>query len=360
MSTPLRRYAFRADASLEIGSGHVMRCLTLADALRARGGECHFICRPHAGHMIDTIRQRGHVAHPLPAPVATLATGYAAWLGADWIADAQQTANLLQPLRPDWLIVDHYALDRRWEKILKADVRYLLVIDDLADRPHECDALLDQNLGSTSRDYQQLVPAHCRLLVGAKYALLRPDFSQLRASSLKRRNTGQLRHILISMGGSDQPNATSQILNALRKCTLPENCQITVVMGAQARWLDQVHEISSMMPWPTNVLHNVNDMAARMAESDLAIGAAGSSSWERCCLGLPAILVCLAENQRMALQHLANAGAILAIDLNNVAQELKNTISKISTADKLTALSLNSAQITDGQGANRVMDIFYE
>jgi len=140
--------SFRVDASLQIGTGHVMRCLTLADALKAAGASCRFICREHPGHLLGLIRQRGHAAIALPEIVVDLSPAarehpfqpaHADWLGADWPTDAGQTQMALQGLVSDWLIVDHYALDARWESAVKTKYRKLMVIDDLADREHICD-----------------------------------------------------------------------------------------------------------------------------------------------------------------------------------------------------------------------------
>src|SRR5690606_16519294 len=282
------KVVFRADASLEIGSGHVMRCLTLAEALKAIGAECHFVCREHPGHLNDHIRQRGFPVTSLPVtdynPVGDPVPVHAPWLGCDWQTDSQQTSDILASIHPDWLVVDHYALDYRWEASLKNFYSRLLVIDDLADRHHDCDLLLDQNLGREAQDYFGLVPDNCALLIGPQYALLRPEFSELRDYSLSRRTQPALRQLLITMGGIDKDNVTGKVLTALQSSPLPEDCKILVILGATAPWLDQVRSLAEQMPWHTEVRVNVGNMAQCMADSDLAIGAAGSTSWERCCL----------------------------------------------------------------------------
>lgn len=352
-ATP-RRYAFRADASLEIGSGHVMRCLTLADALRARGGECHFICRPHDGHMIDAIRQRGHAAHSLPPPASIPAAGYTAWLGTDRATDAQQTADLLRPLRPDWLIVDHYALDHDWEHAVAPACAHIMAIDDLADRQHDCQLLLDQNLGRRATDYQGLVPATCTVLAGPGHALLRPDFSAERKRSLLRRGqSSPLRRLLITMGGMDQADATSQALDTLRSASaLPEDCHITVVMGGSAPWLGRVRALAATMPWPTEVLVNVSDMARLMADCDLCLGAAGGTAWERCCLGLPTIMLVTADNQRPGAQALAEAGAVRLLgDIDTGLPNLPQVMAELTPHAARLRISQAAASITDGRGA---------
>lgn len=371
------KIAFRVDASLQMGSGHVMRCLTLADALTAQGAQCHFISREHPGHLLEVIQQRGYMANrlaalDLPAQPAikiiapssqksseeqSQALAHAAWLGCDWQIDAQQTGAVLAKLQPDWLVVDHYALDQRWEESLAPHYQKLMVIDDLADRAHCCDLLLDQNLGSQPQHYAQLVPAHCRVLAGPNYALLRPEFAALRAYSLQRRQTSGLKNILITMGGVDQPNATGQVLQALKTSALPQDCQITVVMGLTAPWLANVRELAAQMPWPTEVVVNVADMGQRMADSDLAIGAAGSTSWERCCLGLPTLMVVLADNQKSgALALAAKHAAYLIGNVGDIATQLPLSVLDLISPAHLLQLSHAAALVTNGCGAELVRD----
>ena len=284
---------------------------------------------------------------------------HAAWLGCHWQTDAQQTGNVLATLKPDWLVVDHYALDRQWEMALKPHYGKLMVIDDLADRDHACDLLLDQNLGRQPEGYAKLVPAQCQALTGPRYALLRPEFSALRAYSLQRRqNNSAIRQLLITMGGVDRTNATAQVLQALKNCPLPADSRITVVMGLAAPWLQNVRELAAQLPWPTDVVVNVNDMAQRMADSDLAIGAAGSTSWERCCLGLPTLMVVLADNQKEAAAHIQNAGAANYLALNRSTNEDLQTQFQalFNVPEQLNRMTDCASTIADGSGADRVVD----
>lgn len=362
------KVAFRADASLQIGTGHVMRCLTLADALAARGGQCDFLCRAHEGNLIDFIRAKGHGVHALPSP-PLVDVGVSAndsdddtpphrrWLGATQAQDLDACAPVLAALRPDWLIVDHYALDARWERALAPHCGRLMVIDDLADRPHACDLLLDQTFGRAAADYSAWVPPHCQLLCGSRYALLRPEFAALRPYSLQRRAQPQLRHLLITMGGVDKDNATGQVLAALRHCALPVDCEITVVMGATAPWRAEVERQAQNMPWPTRVRVGVSDMAKRMADSDLAIGAAGATSWERCCLGLPTILLVLARNQAVVAQGLERAGAARLIDQGqDILERLPVLFAPLLAAPvELALMSEAASAIVDGHGVNTLI-----
>jgi UDP-2,4-diacetamido-2,4,6-trideoxy-beta-L-altropyranose hydrolase len=236
-----------------------------------------------------------------------------------------------------------------------------MVIDDLADRRHQCDLLLDQNLGRSLHDYQGLVPGRCNVMTGPDYALLRPEFASLREPSTKRRAAPSLRRILISMGGVDVPNATCEVLQALRTAHLPPDCEITVVMGGTSPWLSQVRAVASEMPRPTEVLVGVSDMARVMAESDLAIGAAGSTSWERCCLGLPSIVLVLADNQRFISSQLDRAGAANALHLSvDGLGALHRLIDEYSKPENLARMSAAAANVCDGLGAQRIGNKLYE
>ena len=351
---------FRVDASLQIGTGHVMRCLTLADALAAQGADCQFICRAHEGHLIEFIRSKGYVLHTLPAePLEAVLDGLAHsyWLGVSQAQDAVACISIVAKQRPDWLVVDHYALDAQWENALALYCQKLMVIDDLADREHACQLLLDQTFGRTAGDYQPYVPASCQLLCGSEYALLRPEFAALRSYSLHRRGRPMLRELLITMGGVDKDNATGQVLQALQYCRLPIDCKITVVMGITAPWLDKVRSQANDMPWTTRVLVGVKEMAQLMADSDLAIGAAGATSWERCCLGLPTIMFVLASNQHLIAQGLERAGAVKCVYIeNNIGFFINEIICNLTDIPvNLLIMSESAASIVNGDGVKTVL-----
>lgn len=352
----------RTDASIQIGTGHVMRCLTLADALAAQGHQCHFICRAHRGHLGELIVRKGHGLTLLSSPESSaqqLSEGtvddYASWLGVPWPVDAEETMQAIAGTKPDWLVVDHYALDARWEQQLTDAADKIMVIDDLANRTHRCVLLLDQTFGRQPEDYRELVPENATLLCGSKYALLRPEFAQLRGYSLRRRQQGRLQHLLVNLGGVDKDNTISQILQALAASRLPKDCRITVVMGATAPWTEEVKQKAAQLPWPTEVKVGVENMAKLMADSDLAIGAAGSTSWERCCLGLPAIMVVLAENQARIASALETVGAVHLLNLSSLDTDLVAVIDSLD-AEAILKLSSAARDITDGSGVMRTIE----
>jgi UDP-2,4-diacetamido-2,4,6-trideoxy-beta-L-altropyranose hydrolase len=350
---------FRADASNEIGTGHVMRCLTLADALESQGVECQFICRTPSGHISDHIKDRGFRVYDLGTESSSLTYGtvdaldHAHWLGVSQEYDVQQCKEIVTAFKPDLIVVDHYALDQEWEDCFGSTCK-IVVIDDLADRSHVCDLLLDQTYGRMAVEYASLVPDKCISLCGSEFSLLRPEFAELRAASLLRRDAPVCRKILVNMGGVDNDNITCHVLKQLDLSPYVTDCEIVVVMGKSAPWLNQVTETAEAISLSTEVLVGVSNMAELMASADLAIGAAGSTAWERCCLGLPTIMLILAENQQLIAEHLEEAGG--AMVLREGVVNLTDLLSVATQSGWLISASEKSASIVDGKGASRVVE----
>jgi UDP-2,4-diacetamido-2,4,6-trideoxy-beta-L-altropyranose hydrolase len=329
--------AFRTDASLSIGSGHVMRCLTLAGALRERAGaQCHFIGRGGDGDLLALVRSQGHAAHALPP--------------AD---PGDAAAEVLAALRPDWLVVDHYGIDARWERRARTSCRRILVIDDLADRPHDCDLLLDQNVyadADATQRYGGLVPPHCRVLVGAAHALLRPEFAAAGAAP-RARSFDPVRRLHVFFGGSDPTGDTLRTLDCLAREDF-SRLQVDVVIGAQNPQRAQVMAAADGRP-NLRVSVQVADMARHLAEADLAIGACGSAALERCRLALPTLTLVTADNQRELAEGLARRGAILPLgptadlDGERLAASLADAL---ASPDRLREVSRASLALFEGAG----------
>lgn len=355
------KIAFRVDASVHIGSGHVMRCLTLAKALRDVGANCRFVCRDHPGNMIGYIRNQGFHVAELPKLTAnfenenTKGLVHESWLGAHWKTDSEQTKAALEGVLTDWLIVDHYALDIGWEKTLRSSCNNLLVIDDLADRKHDCDLLLDQNLvANMAERYTSKVPERCVLLLGPRYALVRPEFGQIRSASLKRRSPPNLQRLLIFLGGSDAENETSKVIRGVRMASRQWQ-HIDVVVGSSFVALDELRqeltELSSI------TLHiQTAEMAELMLNSDLAVTAGGSVTWEKCTLGLPSLVVIQGDNQYPIATNMHLLGAQRTVGLAskltpaNYAQALDAI-----QLNELSAMTESAKDICDGSGATAVL-----
>ena len=349
----------RTDASIQIGTGHVMRCLTLADELR--GADVIFVCREFAGNLCGYIEEKGYAVHRLPvsdAPEQDVETNlkHSAWLGADWQADAGQVEEIIKDLEspPDWLVVDHYALDERWEGYLWPYVKKIMVIDDLADRPHNCDLLLDQNFYENLESrYDGLVPSRCKKLLGPMYALLRPEFREARKNVRKR--DGHVKRIMIFFGGSDPTNETAKALEAIRMLNRPD-ITVDVVVGAFNPHRKVIEQIASDLP-DCACYFKVKDMAALMAGADLAVGAGGTTVWERCALALPSLVASVAENQEKTVSDMAEFGYLLflgrseAVSVDSIYHALEIAI---QSPWLLISFARKTRSLVDGKGAKRV------
>lgn len=357
-SIPIKRFIFRVDASQLIGTGHVMRCLTLAQALKQQGAQCEFICRAHEGHLIARIEQQGFhcwVLSKLPSTDSSILTGYDAWLGCSWQQDAQDCMTLLADQRFHWLVVDHYALDQRWETQVSVLYHRLLVIDDLANRPHQADCLLDQTLARTVQDYQALVNANCVYLLGCHYSLLRAEFALAHTKAQQRALDFQsVKHILITMGGVDAHNMTGKVLDQLARSTLAADTQITVVMGSQAPHRMLVKTQLDQLPYLTTLLIDVVDMPSLMLQADLAIGAAGTTTWERLCVGLPSLVLCLADNQQSIIEAVSKMGAAWYLRQLDILPDMLHVLCHLP--EQLMVMRQNALALVDGLGTQRVVN----
>jgi len=332
------RIVFRVDASQAIGAGHVMRCLALAQALA--GNTLEFVCRRSDGDLAEMIAKAGHRLHRL--------AGNAAQDAAGTLAAIQSGA----PGKPDWLIVDHYGIDAGWHAALRPHVGRILAIDDLADRDHDCDVLLDQNLApGEEQRYDGRLPAGCRVLAGLRYALLREEFQRLRRKVMPR---SALRQLLISFGGADAGNHTERALAALTRPEL-SGLAVDVVLGMSYPHAARIRERCAGIPAAT-LIEDPGRLAGCMAKADLAIGAAGNSLWERACLGLPSIVVAVAPNQSSLAARAAAEGIAIALEPDRFdAATLAASVSSIAAApEKLQAMSRRAFDLVDGSGAGRV------
>ncbi len=313
---------FRVDASRHIGTGHVMRCLTLAHALKQNGYNVHFISRSTTGNINHEVRRQGFGLTALP-PCTQLPTvngqpgTHESWLECSWQQDSTMSVEALTNIPfPQWLIVDHYALDQKWQQAMRAHCEHIMVIDDLADRQHDADILLDQNLYPDAQHrYKNLLPSHCKLLLGPEYTLLRDEFIQAAAAAVPRK---RLHNLLVFFGGVDASNETGKTINAIQR--VERDFTTHIVIGASNPHREQLEQQCSALP-DFHCHYNVSNMAQRMIEADLAIGGGGTTTWERCYLGLPSITLTLAHNQLAVNQAVAQHGACLLVGDTSITEQ---------------------------------------
>jgi UDP-2,4-diacetamido-2,4,6-trideoxy-beta-L-altropyranose hydrolase len=348
---------FRTDASSEIGSGHVVRCLTLAEALRRQGADCRFITRELPGHLCARIEARGFDIVRLPAPplgwqASPGGLAHAGWLGASQERDVDDTLAALGTAQtPDWLVVDHYGIGEIWERRIRPAVRALMVIDDLADRPHDCDLLLDQNLiADFEHRYEGLTSARCLRLLGPHYALLQRDYvDQSRCAAAER---SARRRILVYFGGADQRRLTSAVVDSLARLQ-GLDFRADIVIDARS---DQYGGIAKRVAERSDfTLHSdLPSLAPVLAQASVAIGASGTSSWERLYFGVPSIVVPIADNQVPIALELERCGYARVVDGDELSGEgfraLVEVAFDVATQHRLD----DAAGLVDGRGAERI------
>jgi UDP-2,4-diacetamido-2,4,6-trideoxy-beta-L-altropyranose hydrolase len=359
----MRSILIRCDASLSIGSGHVMRCRSLARELKRRGVVVTFLCRRQTGDLIALLEQEFVVVSLPELPLLDCGglAGrdlYKAWLGCSQVQDA---ADCLQALwsagvmHADWLVVDHYGLDASWEGLLLEGQSgfapaKLLVIDDLADRPHQADLLLDQNFFGEAMEhrYEGLLPAQCCRLLGPHYALLGPDYAQLHPLVPERKD---LRRVLIFFGGVDRGNLTARSLEALMDQKLAP-LAVDVVLGRQSPHRHSVEELVSQRPFTT--LHGpLPSLAGLIARADLSIGGGGATTWERACLKLPSLVVAIATNQIPSAEAMHQAGHLQLLgDAATVSAEKIRSALLARLAEPVQRDA--GGDLTDGFGVSRL------
>ncbi len=356
------RIFFRVDAASWMGSGHVMRCLALADAALESEAEIHFICRDFDGHLGDLIQQRGFSLHLLPAASHYRPANigdYDQWLGGSWRDDAEQTLAVIGSCGTgiSYLVVDHYALDIRWQSRLRPRLDKIVVIDDLANRSHDCDLLLDQTFARQQEDYRPFVSAKTQCLLGAEFALLRPQFYQRREALSAVGPASNIR-LLLALGGGDGALITEQVLRLLTTACFPAPVYIDVVLSETALNYHAVCTLIEQIPHQVTLYNYVEGMASLMVEATLAIGAPGVSSWERCCLGLPTLLIPFADNQRQVAKSLEAAGAVHIVERHQLEQQLVDVITNLYEHRKL--YSRSGLAVCRGLGARVTMQYICE
>ena len=334
----------RADANDDIGVGHVMRSASLGLRLLRRGLAVILVSANIPAPLLQSLRNQGLGFIQLPAECA---------LSAE--ADASATRKVADDLGGvEWVVVDHYDRDARWEGALRQERRRLMVIDDLANRPHDCDVLLDPGMQSDRASrYVGLVPNGTLMLLGPEFALLRPEFDDV---GLLRTRSGRITNLLIYLGGGRGiADEILKVVSAVGQLEEPEMLT-TLVLGSI--------EFASTLEIEIRVIAQTHEMAPLMRDADLAIGTCGGAGWERCALGLPALTVLSAENQRDdsiylarcgAIRHLGDAGAVSVTMWQSALSEL------ITNPSAVESMGHAASSVVAGRGhALRILEEVFD
>ncbi len=336
-----------------------MRCLTLAKALRGAGGRCSFITRAFQGHLGDWIATEGFEVILLPDAHGPFPKGppeHAGWAKVTWERDAEESRSAIDQ-SPDWLVIDHYAFDSRWEVATRPSGTNIMVLDDLADRPHECELLLDQSLGRLSSDYNTLLPDRCVRLTGPKFALLRPEFAALRTQRLPKARSGRMRRVLLAMGGMDSGNHVRAILEAMNGVPRVSQMEVTITICSAAPGLPELRKACAGMGFATELRVDAKDIAQVMCDADLAITASGITAYELASLGVPMLLLPVSDIQRKVARLLVGiAEAVVLEDWQDdpvrvIGDALNRWPEPLFSPEKSSR-----SHVIDGLGTQRVVD----
>ncbi len=335
------------------------RCLTLATYLRQEGASVVFICRALAGNLCDELNSAGFRVHRLPSPPATTAEpgddDYPKWLGVPWETDAVETSAGLKGERFDWLIVDHYSITASWHRAVAPVSARTMVIDDLAETEMECDLLVNQSIiDAPGNLYERKAPPRCVTLTGPTYALLRPEFTH--RHDIARADPATPRHLLISFGGVDPVDLTSRTLRALAP-DAPTRWVVETILGPANPRAEELTRAHRGRPG-IEIVRGPSDLAKRMSRADLAIGAGGISAWERCCVGLPSLMVSLAPNQTGICEGIARTGSGRYLGEAEAVDSalILAAVSELSEQpEALAAMSTAALSLVDGRGVERVV-----
>lgn len=323
-----KHFAFRLDADTQIGTGHLMRCLTIANELGRHSCHCHFICEELLPQLHSQVIQQGHEVQTVDNEDSTLA--------------------VLAELRPEWLIIDHYGLDASFESKARVFSKRIMVIDDLADRTHHCDVLLDQGPLRTPEDYRQWCNRECQLCLGSDYALIRSEFRQLRKLHITSWSKG-----LICFGGADSDNISLTILRALESKTQMRDIKWTVIAGISNPHWQELKHFTAHSRLDIALIKQSDCIAQLMADHDFAIGAAGGMAWERACIGIPTLTIPIADNQVYGFEAIRHFGLGETLRVSEITST--TLVSALERLQQQANVYLHRNQaMVDGQGVVRL------
>ena len=359
MNVKTENLFIRVDAGEQIGDGHFLRCLTLANSLEKKFNQIIFISNQLPKHFIKKIKRNNFKMHKINGYTHIQKEKLGKKLKIQLIHnDLVETKKIIKKYKnlTNWLMIDHYGIDYVWEKNVRTNIEKIIVIDDLANRKHECDILIDQNFyENMEKRYSKLIPNYCKQFLGPKFSLLRPEFFNVR-KNLKRKK--QFNRILISFGGSDPSNETKKALLAI--VDLRKKYKIDVIVGTNNPNKKQIMKLCSKIS-SCDFYEQVENISKYMKKADLAIGAGGTTTWERCCLGLPTIITSISKDQKKIAEDLSKIGCL--IYLGNADKTTKidyvRALNEIDTK-KLEEISKKCLLLVDGKGVKRTVNKIFQ
>jgi UDP-2,4-diacetamido-2,4,6-trideoxy-beta-L-altropyranose hydrolase len=350
------------DAGTAIGGGHLSRCLTIANALKFQGvSECFFILKSHEGSFSSMIKNYGFDVKLLPLEcMPNYQSGdYKDWLGGTGINDATSSLNYLNHngfKSGDWLIVDHYGLDHEFEELIAQHDINIGVVDDLANRKHSCKFLVDQTCGREEHEYKEWVNNDATLMTGERFCMLRPEFLLFRQRSLeKRAQFKKFENIFINFGSTDPTNVTTIIINTLNAIKFQTNVNVVVAIGSNSPYLTEIRRCVENFSGDINLLIDAENMSELMYEADVAIGAAGATTWERCALGLPTVIIKTAENQSTVIDRIIEFGVAVLHDIDEKNQPDVLFQHLLYIEKYYRSMSHKCAKLVTADGINKVV-----
>jgi len=345
------KVVIRSDASVFIGSGHIMRCLVLAKQLSSCGYEVVFATKPQKGDFLDYINLQGFKVLELNQSkkviTPSFSEDYSAWLQGSWEDDANDF--ILKTKSADLIIVDHYSLDARWERKVSNKLHCkVIVIDDLV-REHFADLIIDQTYGRNPEEYS-LNNSKSIILAGSQFALISPEFKGIRDKLNSESTIEEHKNILVSMGAIDSPNVTIKVLEKLDEIKSKE-LNVTVLLGEKSPHYKQIKEFCFNRDNFTHISFS-NEMADLMSTQHIAIGAPGSTTWERACVGLPSILIPIADNQKDIAKNISQTGAVCLLNIKDIEDSFHDKLNLLF--NNWDDFHLANLKLCDGKGSIRV------
>jgi len=357
------KVAFRVDAGTAMGGGHLSRCLTIANELIKHSvTQCYFLLKSHEGNFAPMIKKNGFEVHILPLEYTPDYNfgDYSQWVGGSVVNDANGSLLYMKEKGfkdKDWLIVDHYGLDSVFEKLISKSGFNVGVIDDLANRTHNCKFLIDQTCGRQKIEYIGLVNRDAIIMAGQSYCMLRPEFLTARVKAVKKRSHfASIKNILLNFGSTDPTNITSKIIDVLSHIDFKFEVDIVVVVGSNTPYLTLIRKLIADYSGNISLIVDANNMSELIYHADLAIGAAGATSWERCALGLPTIIIKTADNQSTVVSRIIGFGVAILHDINvpDQTNELLNHFKYIH--DNYAEMSAKCSSLVHADGVNKVVE----